>query len=105
MKHRDKQLMFNTINYARITSYNVCYTKLLRELLHQGGVFAFGLSEKTHGADLYSSEMVLVPQADGTHLARGSKYYIGNGNCAAMVSTFGKISTTGEYVFFAVDPA
>jgi len=74
------------------------------ELLHQGGVFAFGLSEKTHGADLYSSEMVLVPQADGTHLACGSKYYIGNGNCAAMVSTFGKISTTGEYVFFAVDP-
>lgn len=74
------------------------------ELLDQGGVFAFGLSEKIHGADLYSSEMALVPQDDGTYVARGSKYYIGNGNCAALVSTFGKISTTGEYVFFAVDP-
>ena len=73
-------------------------------LLDQGGVFAFGLSEKTHGADLYSSEMVLVPQEDGSYLARGSKYYIGNGNCAALVSTFGKISTSGEYVFFVVDP-
>lgn len=74
------------------------------ELLQQGGVFAFGLSEKTHGADLYSSEMTLIPQEDGTYLARGSKYYIGNGNCAALVSTFAKLSTTGEYVFFVVDP-
>lgn len=78
--------------------------KRTAELLRQGGVFAFGLSEKTHGADLYSSEMTLVPQADGSYLARGSKYYIGNGNCAALVSTFGKIEGTGEYVFFVVDP-
>ncbi len=73
-------------------------------LLREGGVFAFGLSEKTHGADLYSSEMTLSPQADGTYLASGSKYYIGNGNCAALVSTFGKIAGSGEYVFFVVDP-
>jgi acyl-CoA dehydrogenase len=73
-------------------------------LLDKGGIFAFGLSEKTHGADLYSSEMVLIPQDDGTYLARGSKYYIGNGNCAALVSTFAKIEGTGEYVFFVVDP-
>lgn len=72
-------------------------------LLRDGGVFAFGLSEKTHGADLYSSEMTLTPQPDGTWLANGSKYYIGNGNCAALVSTFGKIEGTGEYVFFAVE--
>ncbi len=74
------------------------------EFLAAGGVFAFGLSEKTHGADLYSSEMLLVPQADGTYLAKGSKYYIGNGNCAALVSTFAKIEGSGEYVFFVVDP-
>jgi len=74
------------------------------KLLEEGGIFAFGLSEKTHGADLYSSEMLLVPQLDGTYLARGSKYYIGNGNCAALVSTFAKIEGTGEYVFFVVDP-
>ena len=29
--------------------------------LDQGGIFAFGLSERTHGADLYSSEMMLTP--------------------------------------------
>ncbi len=74
------------------------------KLLAEGGVFAFGLSEKNHGADLYSSEMLLIPQDDGSYLARGSKYYIGNGNCAALVSTFGKIEGTGEYVFFVVDP-
>ncbi len=77
---------------------------LTAKLLAEGGVFAFGLSEKTHGADLYSSEMMLTPQDDGTYLANGSKYYIGNGNCAALVSTFGKIKGTDEYVFFTVKP-
>ncbi|RPJ56003.1 MAG: acyl-CoA dehydrogenase [Dehalococcoidia bacterium] len=73
------------------------------KLLQEGGIFAFGLSERAHGADLYSSEMMLYPQPDGTYLARGEKYYIGNGNAAALVSTFGKIEGTGEYVFFVVD--
>ncbi len=73
-------------------------------MLEEGGVFAFGLSEKEHGADIYSSDMMLKPQADGTYLADGDKYYIGNGNEAAMVSTFGKVAGTGEYVFFAVSP-
>ncbi len=73
------------------------------ELLKNGEVFAFGLSEKEHGADIYSSSMELAPQEDGTYLARGSKYYIGNGNEAALVSVFGKNSETGEYVFFVVD--
>ena len=72
------------------------------QLLAAGGVFAFGLSEKAHGADLYSSEMTLSPQPDGTYLANGGKYYIGNGNCAALVSTFAKIEGSGEYVFFVV---
>ena len=71
-------------------------------LLTEGGIFAFGLSEKEHGADLYASEVTLHPQEDGTFLARGEKYYIGNGNKAALVSTFGRIHGTGEYVFFAV---
>lgn len=77
---------------------------LAAKMLAEGRVFAFGLSEKTHGADLYSSEMTLTPQNDGTWLANGSKYYIGNGNCAALVSTFAKIKDTGEYVFFTVRP-
>ncbi len=73
------------------------------KLLQEGAIFAFGLSEKEHGADIYSSDMMLYPQADGTFLANGDKYYIGNGNEAAMVSTFGKIADTGEYVFFHVN--
>ncbi len=71
-------------------------------LLRDGGVFAFGLSERAHGADLYSTEMRLVARPDGTWIARGSKYYIGNGNCAALVSTFGKMEESGDYVFFVV---
>ena len=73
------------------------------KLLRDGAVFAFGLSEQEHGADIYSSSMTLVPQAGGGYVARGSKYYIGNGNEAALVSVFGKNSETGDYVFFVVD--
>ncbi|MBF0121008.1 MAG: acyl-CoA dehydrogenase [Desulfobacterales bacterium] len=73
------------------------------KLLQEGGVFAFGLSEKEHGADIYSSDMMLYPQPDGTYRANGDKYYIGNGNEAALVSTFAKIADTGDYVFFVVN--
>ena len=73
------------------------------ELLREGAVFAFGLSERDHGADVYSTEMTLTPQDDGTWLANGSKYYIGNGNEAPLVSTLGKMADTGEFVFFAAD--
>ncbi len=72
-------------------------------LLEEGGIFAFGLSEKAHGADLYASEMALTPLGNGKYVADGGKYYIGNANKAALVSTFGKDSETDEYVFFAVD--
>jgi len=72
-------------------------------LLKEGAIFAFGLSEKTHGADVYSTDMILTPNEDGTFTANGEKYYIGNGNEAPMVSTFGKMADTGDYVFFAVD--
>jgi acyl-CoA dehydrogenase len=72
--------------------------------LKDGGIFAFGLSEKEHGADLYSSEMTLHPQDDGSFLARGEKYYIGNANEAALVSVFGKVAGSDDYVFFVVDP-
>lgn len=73
------------------------------KLLQDGEVFAFGLSEKEHGADLYSSEMLLTPTGDGTYKANGEKYYIGNANEAALVSTFAKFADTNEYVFFVVD--
>jgi len=72
------------------------------QLLRDGGIFAFGLSEKEHGADLYSTEMSLKPLGGGEYQANGRKYYIGNGNEAALVSTFGKMADSGDYVFFAV---
>lgn len=74
------------------------------ELLDEGGIFAFGLSEKEHGADIYSTEMTLRPNGEGAYTAKGSKYYIGNANEASLVSVFGKMDVTGDYVFFAVSP-
>jgi len=71
--------------------------------LQDGEIFAFGLSEKEHGADIYSSDMIVTPLGDGRYTASGSKYYIGNANKARMVSTFGKMADTGEYVFFVAD--
>ena len=75
------------------------------DLLGEGAIFAFGLSEKEHGADIYSTDMVLTPDGDGFR-ANGGKYYIGNGNKAGMVSVFGRradIEGPEGYVFFAAD--
>lgn len=85
-------------------SKNEGVKKKTAQLLKDGEIFAFGLSEKEHGADLYASEMMLTPMADGTYRADGGKYYIGNANKAALVSTFGKDSDTDEFVFFVVNP-
>ncbi|MFB6820396.1 acyl-CoA dehydrogenase family protein [Streptomyces virginiae] len=80
------------------------------QLLAEGEVFAFGLSEKTHGADIYSTDMLLRPYVDESGAAgfraSGSKYYIGNGNAAGLVSVFGRrtdIEGPEGYVFFAAD--
>ncbi len=72
--------------------------------LEEGGIFAFGLSERTHGADVYSTEVRLRPIDEGRYLANGEKYYIGNANQAAMVSTFGKLGDGKDYVFFVTHP-
>jgi acyl-CoA dehydrogenase len=85
-------------------SKNEAIKKKTAAMLNEGGIFAFGLSERAHGADLYSSEMALTPLAEDKYVADGGKYYIGNANKAALVSTFGKNSETDEYVFFAVKP-
>ena len=82
---------------------NEAVKKKTARLLEEGGIFAFGLSEKEHGADLYASDMALTPMGDGQYRADGGKYYIGNGNEAALVSTFAKNSETDEYAFFVVD--
>jgi acyl-CoA dehydrogenase len=85
-------------------SSNEAVKKKTARLLEEGGIFAFGLSEKAHGADLYSSEMALTHLGGGRYVADGGKYYIGNANEAALVSTFGKDSESDDYVFFVVDP-
>ncbi len=74
--------------------------------LESGGVAAFGLSEKEHGADIYASDMVLSPDGEGGYRANGSKYYIGNGNCAGTVAVFGRLDEVEgaeQYVFFYAD--
>ena len=78
--------------------------KKAADFLKKGAIFAFGLSERTHGADIYSTETALTPKDDGTWAANGEKYYIGNGNEAEMVSTLGKIKDgTDDYTFFVTN--
>ena len=76
-------------------------------LLDEGAIFAFGLSEREHGADIYSTDMILTPEPGGDGFrASGEKYYIGNGNEAGMVSVFGRradVEGADGYVFFAAD--
>ena len=82
---------------------NQALKEMAAQYLKDGEIFAFGLSEKEHGADIYSSDMIVTPKGDGKYSVTGGKYYIGNANQARMVSTFGKMSDTGEYVFFVAD--
>jgi acyl-CoA dehydrogenase len=84
--------------------------KRVAELLGEGHIFGFGLSEREHGADIYSSDMILTRTADGGFTASGGKWYIGNGNAAGRLSVFGKFADNdpehpGEYAFFLVDPS
>lgn len=84
-------------------SDNEAARRVTAHALDAGGVAAFGLSEKEHGADIYASDLVLTPDEYGGYRANGSKYYIGNGNCATTVSVFGRIEGVegpDQYVFF-----
>ncbi|MDA2892518.1 acyl-CoA dehydrogenase family protein [Mycolicibacterium sp. BiH015] len=89
--------------------------------LEAGGVMAFGLSEREHGADIYNTDLLLTPASDERSReeqtadgddegvlfrASGQKYYIGNGNVAGMVSVFGRrtdVDGADGYVWFAAD--
>ena len=82
---------------------NEALKKQAAQYLKDGEIFAFGLSEKQHGADIYSSDMIVTPRGDGSYSVSGSKYYIGNANKARMISIFGKIADSNEYVFFVAD--
>ncbi|MBE0431785.1 MAG: acyl-CoA dehydrogenase [Dehalococcoidia bacterium] len=85
-------------------SQNEKAKKKAARLLKEGAIFAFGLSEREHGADIYSTETSLTPMPDGTWVANGEKYYIGNGNEAEMVSTLGRIKDgSDDYAFFVTN--
>ncbi|WP_228002727.1 acyl-CoA dehydrogenase family protein [Nocardia australiensis] len=82
--------------------------------LVDGQVMAFGLSERDHGADIYNTDLILTPTEPGSpddeagilFRANGTKYYIGNGNVASMVSVFSRradIEGADGYVWFAAD--
>ncbi|MCV7215047.1 acyl-CoA dehydrogenase [Mycobacterium crocinum] len=76
--------------------------------LEAGGVMAFALSEREHGADIYDTDMILTPADDEglAFRANGEKYYIGNGNVAGMVSVFSRRSDVegpDGYVWFVAD--
>ncbi|MEV3903287.1 acyl-CoA dehydrogenase family protein [Mycobacterium sp. NPDC050551] len=79
--------------------------------LEDGGVMAFALSEREHGADIYNTDLLLTPaSADDDEgvvfRASGEKYYIGNGNVAGMVSVFSRrtdVEGPDGYVWFVAD--
>jgi acyl-CoA dehydrogenase len=85
-------------------SPNEAMKRRAARLLAEGGIFGFGLSEKEHGADIYATETRLAPSPAGGFRANGRKYYIGNGNEAALLSVFGKMAEGDDWVFFAVNP-
>jgi acyl-CoA dehydrogenase len=95
-------------------SDNVQAKERAAEQLEAGGVMAFGLSEREHGADIYNTDMVLTPAESGAaeaeegivFRASGEKYYIGNGNVAGMVSVFSRradVAGADGYVWFVAD--
>lgn len=77
--------------------------KELAKQLQEGHIFAFGMSEKDHGADLYSNECTIKPIGKGKYVANGNKYYIGNAQIAPKITTLGKNSETGEWAYWVVD--
>jgi acyl-CoA dehydrogenase len=74
--------------------------------LEGGGLFAFGVSERDHGADLLANEFNVRDTSAG-RVADGAKCYIGNANAAAIISVLGKKGGTSRrspLVLFAMRP-
>jgi acyl-CoA dehydrogenase len=92
-------------------SDNIKAKQRAAEQLDAGGVMAFALSEREHGADIYNTDMLLMPARDDddegvVFRASGEKYYIGNGNVAGMVSVFSRrmdVDGADGYVWFVAD--
>jgi acyl-CoA dehydrogenase len=74
--------------------------------LEGGSLFAFGVSERAHGADLLANEFT-VRDTPGGRVADGAKCYIGNANAAELMSVLGKKGGTNRrspLVLFALRP-
>lgn len=54
--------------------------------LDKGRLLAFGISERAHGSDLLGNEFIVAEAALDRFRGNGSKYYIGNSNCASIIS-------------------
>ena len=54
--------------------------------LGAGGLFALGVSERAHGSDLLGNDFTVRETQPGRLVADGAKYYIGNANCASIIS-------------------
>lgn len=63
--------------------------------LESGGLFAFGVSERDHGADLLANEFTVRDTPAG-RIADGAKCYIGNANAAGIISVLGKKGGTSR---------
>lgn len=81
--------------------------------LENGGVFALGVSERNHGADLLSNEFAVKETGPDAYLAEGSKCYIGNANAASIISILGKklppgssgLAKRAPFAFIALRPS
>ncbi len=58
--------------------------------LEEGGLFAFGVSERAHGSDLFANEFTVKQAGLAGWIADGAKYYIGNANKACIISILAK---------------
>lgn len=96
-----------------LMSKNLSIKKEAIQALQNGKFFAFGLSEKEHGSDIYSSETIVHSNTNGNYIANGKKYYIGNANCAEFISVLGvkesqstmlEKNSKEDFVFFALRP-
>jgi acyl-CoA dehydrogenase len=63
--------------------------------LEAGGMFALGASEKHHGSDLLANDFTLREVRPGNFIAKGRKHYIGNANCAALVTILARREASG----------
>jgi acyl-CoA dehydrogenase len=99
--------------YSILMGSNDAIKKEAVTALEGGGQFAFGISEKNHGADLFGNEFTIRPSGSGRFVANGSKYYIGNANCASIISMLARkddpSSAAGRekrvpFVLFALRP-